>query len=189
MITKANGTFLVFVVGLALAEGGVAAGRHTANRPQLQSSSTSVTRTGDTEITVRRRFAAPPAKVFAALTEPELLRQWMSANGRELIEVRVSLRTGGSCRFVFRGPKGRTFGMDGTYRDVVPGRRIVHTEAYDGCDWEPLVTTTELREDAGGTALVMSIRHPSKKICDTDFPNVQSGTPDGLSSMASLLTR
>jgi uncharacterized protein YndB with AHSA1/START domain len=154
-----------------------------------QTSSTSVTRTGDTEITVRRRFVAPPAKVFAALTEPELLRQWMSANGRELVDARVDLRPGGSYRFVFRGPKDRTFGMYGTYQEVVPGQRIVHTEAYDGYDWAPLVTTTELREETGGTILVMAIRYPSKEICDTDFPNVKAGTPDGFSRMEKLLAR
>jgi len=147
---------------------------------------TSVTRTSDTEITVQRRFAASPAKVFAALTEPELLRQWMSANGRELTETQIDLRSGGRYRYVFRSPSGRTFAMYGTYREVVPPRRIVHTEAYDGYKWDPLVTTTELREDGGGTMLVMVIRYPSKEICDSDFPNVQSGTGDGFSRMEKL---
>jgi uncharacterized protein YndB with AHSA1/START domain len=163
--------------------------RSGENRTMPQPAPTSVTRSGDTETTVRRRLQSPPAKVFAALTEPELLRQWMSANGRELTEARVDLKTGGSYRFVFRSPSGRTFGMYGTYKDVVPGRRIVHTEAYDGYDWEPLVTTTELQEDAGGTAMVMVIRYPNKKIRDEDFPNIESGTPDGLSRMEKLLAK
>jgi uncharacterized protein YndB with AHSA1/START domain len=150
---------------------------------------TSVTRTGETEITVQRRFSAAPEKVFAGLTEPEILRKWMSANGRELTEAHVDLRPGGSYRYVFRSPSGRTFGMYGTYREVVPARRIVHTEAYDGYQWDPLVTTTELRDDEGGTALVMSIRYPSKEICDSDFPNVQSGTEDGFSRMEKLLAK
>ncbi len=150
---------------------------------------TSVTRTGDTEITVQRHFAAPPAQVFAGLTAPELLRKWMSANGRELTDAQVDLRSGGSFRYVFRSPSGKTFGMYGTYREVVPGRRIVHTEAYDGYKWDPLVTTIELSEDGGGTSLVMSIRYPSKEIRDTDFPNVQSGTEDGFSRMEKLLAK
>jgi uncharacterized protein YndB with AHSA1/START domain len=113
----------------------------------------------------------------------------MSANGRELTEVQSDLRSGGSYRYVFRSPSGRTFGMYGSYREVVPARRIVHTEAYDGYNWDPLVTTTELREHEGGTLLVMSIRYPTKEICDTDFPNVQSATEDGFSRMEKLLTR
>jgi uncharacterized protein YndB with AHSA1/START domain len=155
--------------------------------PMAQTSTTTITRTADTEITVRRRFAAPRARVFAALTNPDLLRQWMSAAGRELVECRVDLRPGGSYRYVFRASKGATFGMYGTYREVVPGRRIVHTEAYDGYDWEPLVTTTVLHDDGGGTTLEMTIRYPNEKICDTDFPNVESGTADGFSRLDKLL--
>jgi uncharacterized protein YndB with AHSA1/START domain len=155
--------------------------------PTMAQTATSVTRTADTEITVRRRFAAPPARVFAALTDPGLLRRWMSASGRELVECQVDLRPGGSYRYVFRASKGRTFGMYGTYREVVPGSRIVHTEAYDGYDWEPLVTTTVLQDDGGGTTLVMTIRYPKKEICDTDFPNVESGTADGFTRLDELL--
>jgi len=147
-----------------------------------------VTRTADVEITVRRRFAAPPSEVFDALTTPNQLRRWMSAAGRELIECDVDLRPGGRYRYVFRAPKGSTFGMYGTYREVVQARRLVHTEAYDGYDWEPLVTTTDLSEDnAGGTVLVMTIRYPTKEICDTDFPNVESGTAAGFARLDQLL--
>ena len=151
-----------------------------------QASKATTVRTGDTEITVRRRFAATPARVFAALTNPDLLRKWMSAAGRELVTCEVDLRGGGSYRYVFRSSKGATFGMYGSYREVVPARRIVHTEAYDGYDWEPLVTTTVLQNDASGTALVMTIRYPSKKIRDTDFPNVESAAEDGFARLDAL---
>ena len=154
-----------------------------------QATATTVTRTSDTEITVRRRFAAPPQRVFAALTSPDLLRQWMSAAGRDLVECQVDLRPGGAYRYVFRSSKGKTFGMYGSYREVVPAQRIVHTEAYDGYDWEPLVTTTDLRDDGGGTTLVMTIRYPNKKICDSDFPNVESGTADGFIRLDTVLAQ
>jgi uncharacterized protein YndB with AHSA1/START domain len=159
----------------------------TESRTMTQTGNTTTTRTSDTEITVRRRFAAPPARVFAALTEPDSLRKWMSAGGRELVESKVDLRPGGSYRHVFRSSKGATFGMYGTYREVVPGRRIVHTEAYDGYDWEPLVTTTVLQEDGNGTTLVMTILYPNKKICDTDFPNVESAAAEGFNRLDKLL--
>jgi len=154
---------------------------------QPSTSPTTVVRTSPIEITVRRRFAAPPADVFAALTRPELLRRWMSAAGRDLVETEVDARTGGRFRYVFRSSSGRTFGMYGDYREVVPGKRIVHTEAYDGYDWEPLVTTTVLDEEAGGTALIMTIRYPSEKICDTDFPNIKDATADGFTRLDALL--
>ena len=77
--------------------------------------------------------------------------------------------------------------MYGTYREVVPESRIVHTEADHGYDWEPLVTTTVLHDDGGGTALVMTIRYPSKEICDKDFPNVETGSADGFTRLDQLL--
>lgn len=151
---------------------GLVMGMHQGNLPR-------VTRTGDTEITVRSRIAATPDRVFAALTTPDLLRKWMSADGRDMVESRVDLRPQGSFRYVFKSSRGSTFGMFGTYREVVPGRRIVHTEAYDGYDWPPLVTTTELTPENGGTLLVMRIQYPSKEIRDRDFPNVQSAMAEG----------
>ncbi len=77
--------------------------------------------------------------------------------------------------------------MYGTFREVVPGRRIVHTEAYDGYDWEPLITTTVLEDEESGAALVMTIRYPSKEICETDFPNVASSAEDGFARLDQLL--
>jgi uncharacterized protein YndB with AHSA1/START domain len=183
------------ILALAVTCGSAACGRASNARAEKGAETLSmtqpidltVTRTSDVEITVRRRFAAPPSKVFEALTTPSQLRQWMSAAGRELIESDVDLRTGGRYRYVFKGPKGSTFGMYGTYREVVPGSRIVHTEAYDGYDWEPLVTTTDISEDAGGTVMVMTIRYPNKEICDTDFPNIESATGDGFKRLDKLL--
>ena len=36
-------------------------------------------------LTIKRRFKAPPAKVFAAWTDPEKLKHWMG--GREIASV------------------------------------------------------------------------------------------------------
>ena len=146
-----------------------------------------VSRLSPTEVAVRWCFAAPPPRVFAALTTPDLLRRWMSAAGREMVECHVDLRPGGRFRYVFRSAKGGTFAMSGTFREVLADRRIVHTEAYDGYTWDPLITTTELAADGGGTALAMTIRYPSAQICDADFPNVESGTTDGFTRLESVL--
>jgi hypothetical protein len=65
----------------------------------------------------------------------------------------------------------------------------VHTEAYDGYDWDPLVTTTDLSDEAGGTALLMTIRYPSREICDKDFSSVQAGSEAGFSRLDKLLSK
>jgi len=154
-----------------------------------QASATTVIRQGDLETVVRRHFSAPPARVFAALTTPEVLRQWMSAAGRDLVECTIDLQPGGAFRYVFRSASGRTFGMFGNYREVVLNRRIVHTESYDGYDWPPLVTTTVLREVDGGTDLEMAIGYPTPAIREIDFPNIESGTEEGYARMEQVLGR
>jgi uncharacterized protein YndB with AHSA1/START domain len=127
--------------------------------------------------------------VFAAFTDPALLRQWMSAAGRSLAECEVDLRDGGRYRYVFRTSSGKSFVMYGTFREVVPGKRVVHTESYEGYDWPPLVTAMDLEEKAGGTELVITIQYPRKDICDTDLPNIESGMADGFARLDTLLAR
>jgi uncharacterized protein YndB with AHSA1/START domain len=179
-------TILQLGVAVVLIPG--AAGTAEA-RSMRQNPATDVKRTTDTTIVVRRQFAAPPSRVFAAFTEPALLRQWMSAAGRTLAECEVDLRNDGRYRYVFRTSSGRSFVMYGTFREVLPGKRVVHTESYEGYDWPPLVTTMELEEKAGGTALVITIEYPSKAICDSDLPNIESGMPDGFTRLDALLAR
>ena len=63
---------------------------------------------GETDIVVRRDFAHPPAKVWRALTEPQLIRKWMTSED-DLKRCEVELRPGGSfhyewAEFSFSGP-------------------------------------------------------------------------------------
>ena len=135
----------------------------------------SVTRAGDRTAVIRRRFAAPRGAVFDGMTRADLLRRWLVAADRRLTACEVDLRAGGSYRYEFEGPRGGRFGMHGAYREVVPGRRIIHEESYDGYDWKPLVVTTEFAERAGVTTVEIAIEYPSREICDQDFPNLQHG--------------
>ena len=63
---------------------------------------------GETDIIIRRDFAHPPAKVWRALTEPQLIRKWMTSED-VLNRCEVDLRPGGSFhyewdQFSFSGP-------------------------------------------------------------------------------------
>jgi uncharacterized protein YndB with AHSA1/START domain len=187
-VRKASHRLLVVLACAAAAWG--CSSRRPAELPATgRAASFAIARTASNEVTVERRFAAAPSAVFAALTEPAKLQRWMSAAGRELVTCDVDLRAGGTFRYVFKGPSGKPFVMYGDYREVVAPRRIVHTEAYEGYDWAPLVTTIALRDDgAGGTALAMKIRYPSEEICAEDFPNVESGFADGFTRLDTLLT-
>ncbi|WP_163508246.1 SRPBCC domain-containing protein [Fodinicola acaciae] len=126
--------------------------------------SLSVRTPSDREILTTRAFDAPRELVFAALTQPELLKQWHGARGWQLIECAVDLRPGGAWRFVSRGPGGATMGMGGTYREIDPPDRLVYLESYDD-QWfagECLVTA----QLSGATVLTQTFRYESRRIRD-----------------------
>lgn len=128
-----------------------------------------VTTPDDTRIVMTRRFAAPRRLVFAALTEPHLLRRWLGAQGWHLVDAQVDLRVGGAWRFVSRGPKGATMGHGGEYRVVDPPARLVYTETYDD-QWYPGEALVEavLTEVDGGDATVLTttLTYPSREVRD-----------------------
>jgi|RhiMethySRZTD1v2_1073278.scaffolds.fasta_scaffold06682_15 uncharacterized protein YndB with AHSA1/START domain len=145
-----------------------------------------VTRTGERHVTMCRRFAdASCSQVFAALTTPDLLRRWLNAAGRKLTASEIDLRPGGSYRHTFTSPGRTTLVVYGAFREVVPDKRIVHTEAYEGYDWEPLVVRTDLVASGRDTVMTVVSEYPSKQICDRDMPNLENAAAayDGLAAL------
>jgi uncharacterized protein YndB with AHSA1/START domain len=55
---------------------------------------------GETDVVIRRDFTHPPARVWRALTEPALIRQWMAARDT-MTRCEMDLRPGG--RFTTNG--------------------------------------------------------------------------------------
>lgn len=163
-----------------------AGAKPVANTVPVSDLKPTVTRTGERHVTMCRRFAdASCSQVFEALTTPDLLRRWLSAAGRKLTASEVDLRTGGSYRHTFTAPGRTTFVMYGAFREVVPGKRIVHTEAYEGYDWAPLVVSTDLVAAGRDTVMTVVSEYPSKQICDRDMPNLESAAAayDGLAAL------
>ena len=132
---------------------------------------------GDCEIVMTRVFDAPRELVFRALTTPELLKRWFGPHGWNLIECEVDLRVGGAWRFLSQGPGGRTMGMRGVYREIVPTERIVYTESFDEWAWQgsALITTTLVERDGRTTLTCVSLA-PSREVRDAV---IQSGMEHG----------
>jgi len=92
-----------------------------------------VTLPSDSQVLVTRSFRAPRALVYRAHTEPELVRQWMLGPPGWVMPVcEMDVRVGGSYRWRWRSQKdGKEFGFSGTFREVEPNVRLVHTESFD----------------------------------------------------------
>jgi uncharacterized protein YndB with AHSA1/START domain len=105
-------------------------------------------------VRITRRFAAPPAAVFRAHTEADLVVQWLGPRRNTMEIDHWDCRTGGSYRYEHVRGDDR-FGFHGCFHEVRPTGLIVQTftfEGYpDGVALEKLVL-----EDLGdgGTLLV-----------------------------------
>jgi uncharacterized protein YndB with AHSA1/START domain len=98
------------------------------------------TTTHETEITVdpdvplvriTREFDAPPAKVFRAHTDAELLVQWLGPRRHQMQVEHYDCRTGGSYRYVAVRDDFEA-GFHGCFHEVRPSELIVQTFTFEG---------------------------------------------------------
>ena len=82
-------------------------------------------------IRITREFDAPPAKVFRAHVDPELVALWNGPRGLEMRVDHWDCRTGGSWRYVaIEGDQ--EYGFHGSFHEVRPNELIVQTFTYEG---------------------------------------------------------
>lgn len=132
---------------------------------QNQSGVTSFT-TADRRIIATRVFEAPRRKVWEAHVNPEHLRAWLlGPEGWTMPVCDSDPRPGRAWRFVWRKADGTQMEMRGSYREVVPPERIVHTESWAG-DWPETVNSTVLTEKDGQTTVTVTVQYPSNEARD-----------------------
>src|SRR5262245_39684406 len=107
-------------------------------------------------LTIKRRLNAPPAKVFAAWTDPEKLKRWFGPPGVEMLSAESELRVAGRYRFVGRSPNGELHDVSGVYREVVRNQRLVFTWAWKSTPERESLVTIELKPDDDGTLLTLT---------------------------------
>ncbi|GAA0240560.1 SRPBCC family protein [Saccharothrix mutabilis subsp. mutabilis] len=82
-------------------------------------------------IEIVREFDAPPAAVFRAHVEPELVKRWLGPRGLEMEVVTWDARTGGEYRYVHRDQQGE-YRFYGSFHEIRPAERIVQTFTWEG---------------------------------------------------------
>jgi uncharacterized protein YndB with AHSA1/START domain len=148
----------------------------------------------DREVSVTRSFRAPRALVYKAYTDPSLVQRWLlGPPGWSMPVCEMDVRVGGRYRWRWRSDKnGREFGFSGTFREVVPQSKLVHSEAYDpgtvADDFpsdDALVTVTFTEE--GGVTTVRSLIDFGSK--DARDAAMATGMTDGMEQSYELLDR
>jgi uncharacterized protein YndB with AHSA1/START domain len=153
----------------------------------LNTGTLKVTTPSEREIEMTRVFDAPRHLVFDAMTKPELLKRWFGPHGWNLVVCEVDLRVGGAWRFVLEGPGGEKMGMSGAYREIVPGERTVHTEAFDDYPGDSVVTVV-LTEHHGKTTLTGTVLYESQEVRDAVAASgMEHGAAETYDRLADLL--
>src|SRR5918992_4763393 len=79
------------------------------------------------------RFAAPRERVFAAWTNPDVLRRWWAAAPTwETPVAEVDAREGGAYRLSMRTDEGEVHTVFGEYREVRPPERLADNGGWAG---------------------------------------------------------
>jgi uncharacterized protein YndB with AHSA1/START domain len=79
-------------------------------------------------------IAAPPARVFQAISDPTQLPRWWGQQGLyHVTRSSMDVRRGGKWRSDGVGADGKSFHVEGEYLEVDPPRLLVHTwnSSYD----------------------------------------------------------
>ena len=106
-------------------------------------------------LTLKRRFNAPPAKVFSAWTDPEKIMHWFGPEQAETLRAESDARVGGRYRIVMRTPDGEEHDVSGVYREVVPNQKLVFTWAWRSTPERESLVTVLLKSDGDGTLLTL----------------------------------
>jgi uncharacterized protein YndB with AHSA1/START domain len=153
-----------------------------------------VTLPSEREVKVTRSFKAPRALVYRAYTEPQLVQRWLlGPPGWSMPVCDMDVRVGGRYRWRWRNDQdGSEFGFTGTFHEVQPAARLVHTEAYDpgtvgdGYPGNEAIVVITFGEEGGVTTVTTLIDFGSKEARDAA---VATGMTDGMEQSYALLDR
>ena len=133
----------------------------------------------DLKLVITRAFAASRDVVFDCLTQPDLVKRWMTGPpGWTMPVCEIDLRVGGKYRYVWRSPEGQDMGMGGIYKEIAPPERLVSGEVFDE-DWTggETIATQVLTERDGATTLTTTVVYSSTAARDAAL---RSGMTDGM---------
>ena len=134
------------------------------------------------DIVITRVFDAPVERVWKAFTDPKQVERWWGPETFTSHSAKIDLRVGGKYLFCMRGPAGSPFDMDmwsgGTYKEIVPMKKIVATDHFadkDGNeipastmgmpgDWSQEMIVTFTFEDLGNRKTKLTLKHEGHPI-------------------------
>ena len=119
-----------------------------------------------TSLEIKRFIDAPRARVYAAWTDPEQLKQWWGPEGVRTRNFTADARIGGKYRWDLLNQEGEEMTVFGEYRELIAGKKIVFTWKWEDDEaWETQnsIVTIELSDRDGGTEVKLThVKLPSE---------------------------
>jgi len=123
-------------------------------------------------IRLHRVFKTTPERLYKAFINPEAMVKWLPPHGFTGKVDKMDARVGGSYHMSFTNfTTGSSHSFGGEYLELVPGKRIVHTDRFDA-----------------GLVGTMTVTIDIKKVMvGTEVHIVQEGVPDAIPAEACYL--
>ncbi|HEY8684757.1 MAG TPA: SRPBCC domain-containing protein [Chloroflexota bacterium] len=140
------------------------------------------------EIRLEHVIEGPVEAVFRAWTTVEGMRQWWGPGAFTTPYAEIDLRPGGSYLLVMQPPEGEPLHLRGTYREVVPPRRLVYTWQWTAGvpDHRQSVVTVEF-EDLGNSTKVVLVHGEFDEHAHPE--PYQSGWQSGLDKLSAYMAQ
>ncbi len=104
---------------------------------------------------LHRVLKAPAERVYRAFLDPDAMAKWLPPHGFTGRVHHLEAKVGGTYRMSFTNfSGGQSHSFGGEYLELVPGRRIRHTDRFDDPGLPgTMETTIELEETMGVTVV------------------------------------
>ncbi len=123
-------------------------------------------------IRLHRVFKTTPERLYKAFINPEAMVKWLPPNGFTGKVDKMDARVGGSYHMSFTNfSTGSSHSFGGEYLELVPNKRIVHTDRFDAGLVGTMTVTIEIKKVMVGAELNVT----------------QEGVPDAIPAEACYL--
>ena len=123
-------------------------------------------------IRLHRVFKTTPERLYKAFINPDAMVKWLPPNGFTGKVDKMDARVGGSYHMSFTNfTTGSSHSFGGEYLELVPGKRIVHTDRFDKGLVGTMTVTIEIKKVMVGAELNVT----------------QEGVPDAIPAEACYL--
>ena len=132
------------------------------------------------ELVLTRLINASPDRVYQAWVDPEMIKEWFCPRPWRVTHAETDVRPGGATYLIMKGPEGQEFPNRGVYLEVMPGKKLVFTDAYTSA-WQPsgkafMTVILDFDNEDGKTRYTARVRHWN----DADYQShLQMGFHEG----------